>query len=298
MLTQSKNQEFLPHIVCFLVALIFSFHYIAAKKILGEGVAPLCLAGCRGLFGGTFLLFLYRKKFNLGMIKKSFFSILIISFFGFFLNQILFMHGLSMTKPIYAALISNTIPVVILLLALLFKLENFSLKKSLLITISLILVCYLILFSETQNHSQIFSMGNLFIFLNVVLFSFSFIKSKKLLEQNFPYEILSGLTLFIGGSILTLITLPKMSTLETYLAQGHESYLLMIFEVFISTSLVYLLNAWTLSKLEASTVAYFTYFQPVLTAVLAFFLYQTTPQSSFLFIYTGILLCGISLLRK
>ena len=291
-------KKILPYIVCFLVTLIFSIHYIVAKEVLNSGIPPLLLASTRGVFGGLLILFIFRKKIDITLIKENLWSLLCIGLFGFCLNQYLFMNGLTLSTPLHAAIISNSIPILTLLISLAFKTEKATFSKVLGIIIAFSLVTSLLFFNITFVSAEFLNFGNLLIFLNVLCFSFSFVWSKKLLQRGFPFEILTGFMLLIGGLVLLCFSIKDTGLLLDYLAEGPKEISIMLFEVFISTSLVYALNTWTASKLDVSVVTYFIYFQPILTALGGFVLFQSVPSLGSVFIYLGVMLSGILVIKK
>ena len=129
MAQQSKiNIKILAALACLLMTLIFCGHYIVAKKVL-ESIPPKSLASFRGIVGGSILcLFFYKdifKSINRTIIVK----ISLLSLIAFVLNQLFFLEGMKRTAPVHAAVITNLVPVIIILLSVVFKLEKVDLKK-------------------------------------------------------------------------------------------------------------------------------------------------------------------------
>ncbi|MCX6126429.1 MAG: hypothetical protein NTV34_16975, partial [Proteobacteria bacterium] len=84
--SNAQSKAALPSIVAFLVACIFSMHYLIAKKIL-MSVPPESLAAARGLLGGITLTVVYRVNF-LKLLKGPHAEyLLLVTIFGFGLNQ-------------------------------------------------------------------------------------------------------------------------------------------------------------------------------------------------------------------
>ncbi len=187
-----KSKNTLAYIGCILVALIFSFHYLAAKKVMGAGVTPYALSSFRGIGGGALILLMFRNKFSLPALKTSFLPVALMGFLGFFLNQIFFMNGLKMSTALNGALISNTIPVVSFIFAFFSGIEKGGIRKAIGVGLSFLCVTYLVLHESSGSGGQnFFNMGNLLIFLNVIVFCAAFVMGKKVMNGDLSFEIIT-----------------------------------------------------------------------------------------------------------
>jgi len=286
-----KHKKLYAIFLCTLVTTIFSFHYIVAKLILTAGVSQYSLSAWRGLLGGGILLIIYHKKISLKIIKENVFVLFMVAFLGFFINQILFMKGLSLTTPLYVAIISNTIPIITAIFAFVVGLERPNMKKIIGILITFSFVSYLII--EKQNgHTAdgFFNLGNTLILLNVIAFSLAFIFGKKLLKKDFPYELLTGIMLFGGGIMMSLVAQERMSDIITYATANTLNFSYIIFEILISTSIVYLLNLKALQLMDITKVSFFIYLQPIITGIGDFIINGHKPGPELYFVFIGILI--------
>ena len=256
--------------VCLLTAVIFSLHYQFAKSILSEGVPSLSLSSARGLFGGGGLFLVLLLRGGKLEFKQLSLTVFIISFFGFFLNQLLFMKGLSMSTPLNAAILSNTIALVSLIFAYLQKVERPCSRTILGIVLGLVGVSLTIGFSQT-GLTQTLVLGNVSIFLNVISFSFAFVLIKKEISQGSSSLKLSAYMCSIGGLMLGLCHQFDFSKLWNYSVQSTEHAGHVFFEIMISTALVYGLNNWCLKHLPLSHVSFFIYLQPPISSIIGFF---------------------------
>ncbi len=281
------SSKTLAIILCLVVTSIFSFHYLIAKQILSAGVSPYSLSSWRGLLGGGILLLFFHKKVNLEILIKNKWVLASVAFLGFFINQIFFMKGLSLTTPLTASILTNTIPIVTSVIAFLFGLEKSSKRKSIGVAISFIFVCIFIFKGSTEN-IYFYNIGNTYIFLNVLAFCVAMVLGKKLLTQNFPYEVLTATMLFGGGILMAFMAGSSMLDMYNYAIIGKIELLNVLFEILVSTSIVYLLNLKALSILSATKVSIFIYFQPMITAASDYFIYNN-GQNLESFIY----FCGI-----
>ncbi|MBL6990705.1 MAG: DMT family transporter [Bacteriovoracaceae bacterium] len=287
------KQSLYGTVLCIIVTTIFSFHYIAAKHILASSVSPFALSAWRGLVGGGLILFYFRKKFtSKDIFKGNVVSICLMAFLGFFINQIFFMKGLKLTTPLNTAIISNTIPIVTLLFAGLLGIEKVTTKKVVGIGATFLLVSYLIISGNGNETVYFFNLGNLLILLNVMAFCLAFVLGKKVLKNNFPFELLTGLMLFGGGFLMVFIANKHMVDIYNFASGSLNNTLLVLFEIIISTSIVYLLNLKALQLMNATKVAFFIYLQPIITGISDFFIRGSIPQTELFFIFPGILVIG------
>lgn len=289
-------ERILPYFICVLFNGLFSLHYIVAKEILGNDISIYSLSGWRGLVGGGLILLIFRKQIEWNMLKKHKFSFIFLGIMGFFLNQILFMQGLKMSTPLNAALISNTIPVVSFVYSVIFKVENLNFKKFTGILLSFILVTYLII-SNGAGDIHLMNRGNLLIFLNVFFFCGALVKAKSLLNAGIPFQIITGIMLFVGGFFMSLLAGPEFMDMYQYGSQSAIGLGYVFFEVIISTSVVYLLNLWSLKKLPVSTVTFFNYLQPLGASILSIIYYGHRPTIDLLFVYLGIIVGGFLVIK-
>lgn len=295
-MTKSKNS--LAYLGCIMVAVIFSFHYLAAKKVMANGVTPYALSAFRGVGGGMLILFMFRSKFSLPAIKSNIIPVAIMGFLGFFLNQIFFMNGLKMSSALSGALLSNTIPVVSFIFAYFSKIEEGGIKKTIGVLISFACVTFLVLYhTGSTAGAGFFNMGNLLIFLNVICFCAAFVLGKKIMHGDLAFEMITGLMLLIGGTLMLFVARGQILDVFTYMGQGANEVGLIFFETVFSTSAVYYLNLWTLKKLNVSKVTFFAYLQPIITAIGEIFFLQKFPDLITIFPFMGILIGGILILR-
>lgn len=282
---------------CALVSAIFALHYAIAREILDSGVSPYALSSWRGIVGGALILLYFKDKLELRHVKTNFLPLLMVAFLGFFINQIFFMKGLKLTSTVNVALLSNTLPIISLLFALVTGQERATPPKIAGVTISFFLICYLILGNSKASSIEFLNLGNTLILLNVLAFCGAFIVGKRLLNKDFPFELLAGKMLLGGGILMLLMAKENMLDIPTYSALGLKEFLYVTFEIIISTSMAYLLNIWTLKQLDVTKVTFFIYIQPMIASIATFFMHGTTPAPQSWLIYAGIILSGFMVLR-
>lgn len=277
--------------LAFLTSLIFSFHYIAAKDVL-EHVHPLMLSGVRGFVGGLILFIFFWKKIKDHLEVKTLMNIFFVGIFGFCLNQIFFMYGLKETDAVNASVIINTIPIVSTLMAIVVGVEAYQFKKVFGIFLGFVMVGLIVFFKFKGAETKINLTGDLFVFLNVIFFSASFVIGKKILKNDIPDTLVSSGMLLMGGAVLFLFSIKHYPEIIEYAKASGRNQLILLFEIIGSTSLVYFLNFRVLKTLAPSETTVFIFLQPVLTTTIDFFLYKRIPSFYMLPIFLGIVFAG------
>lgn len=292
---KSKVEYYLALFYCLVVGVIFAYHFFAAKEVM-QTIGPLPLSAVRGIIGGLCLLLAFKSKwsfFNKDLLKKIF----IVSFLGFFINQVFFMVGLTKTEAINAAIINNTIPIFTALMAIVFGLELFNVRKIIGILIGFALVIFLA-FAKKGGGVGSINLGDIYIFINVISLSLSFIYVKKIINKDTPHELLSGGMIFLGGIMIALLCLKDVPEAFMYTFQSGRTLWLMFFEVILSTAVVYWLNFKALQTLDSSIMTVFIFLQPILTAMFEYFLLNKSPSVVNIVIFMGIILSGYLVVKK
>ena len=250
----------------------------------------MTLACLRGLLGGALLLFLFFNQVKKILHKELILKMMIPAFFGVILNQILFLEGLKRSTPLHAAVLANTIPVFSTLLAVIFGFE----KRSGYILFCIILgsICSsLFILSSGQVGKSDMLWGDLLIFGNVLSIAVSYIFFKKWVTRVDPRAYTAFALTFAGLFFLSFKAKDVIQFL--FILPDHPKLLIYtLYEIFVATSLAYLLNFYALTKLSVSTVTVFIFIQPIITEYAATLMGQPAGHySSFEWIlFLGIIL--------
>lgn len=281
----------------FMVSVLFVAHFFVAKDVL-QNVPAIALGGVRGLLGGGLLLFIFRSNlkkdiFNFNTTRNLFF----VAFLGFFINQILFLNGLKSTSPLNTSVIMNTIPLAAALMAMFFKIESFSLKKIIGVFLGFSLIMVLTFYGKENGISES-GTGDLLIFASVLTLCGATVITKKIISGGFPPTLVSAAMLFLGGSMLLIIGIQDVSKVFEYTFSSGPNFMRIIYEVFFSTALTYLLSFQALKVLAPSQSMIFIYMQPPLSASIEYFLYDKTPSVVIWPVFIGICIAGWLVVSK
>ena len=261
-----------------------------AKDVLKE-VSPIILGGFRGLIGGALILGVYLKKINWHEQRQFLLGFLGVAFFGFFINQILFLNGLKNTSALNTAIILNTIPVTTVLMAMIFKIEIFSKRKLFGALLGFSMVSILATFNKGSGLGNA-QMGDLLIFISVVCLCIATNISKVVIKKGAFPALVSGNMLFFGGLGLCLLGIKDFPQIWEYSLSGGTEAFKMFYEVVFSTALTYFLSMEALKYLSPSQNMIFIYAQPLMTSSIDILFFGRWPHWIIIPVFLGVVLSG------
>jgi drug/metabolite transporter (DMT)-like permease len=249
------------------VQLLFGLFPIAVKKVDLEPLHVLAVrVGGAALLLGILHAWLVK---NAVPIRKEARRMALLTLLGVVLNMGLFLIGLAYTTAVEAVLIITTTPVFTYALAVLMKKEVLGPRRALGIALAMAGVILLVVGSfAAQPDRPLRAFGDLLILVNALCFSAYLVLGKPMMDRYDPLSVTMwmfalGAILIVPYGLLTGIT-------DSLFAQSGEALAWLAFIVVGPSVLTYLLNARALRHVPASTVAAFTYVQPVFAAVAAF----------------------------
>jgi drug/metabolite transporter (DMT)-like permease len=227
--------------------------------------------------------------------RKDWPRILLCSFLGMVINMLSFFKGLELSTPINSSVLITVVPILVFSFSIIILKEKVTLIKILGIFAGFFGALVLILYSPVSGYNAPnIPLGNLLFVLNSSTYGLYLIFVKPLVEKNIILlYFLDGCFLF--GFIMNFpITVQEFSAVDWVNLPLKEAVIPMIYVVVGTTFFTYLLNAYALSTLKASTVSSFVYFQPIVGIVYAL----TTKNDSLtliniigmLLIFTGVYL--------
>lgn len=257
-----------------VVQLLFGLFPVAAKKAF-EDFDPLPVLGLR-LGGAAFLLLVL----HLVLVKRAipmrteWRKVVLLSMLGVVLNMGLFIVGVKLTTAVNAVLVITSIPVFTYALAVLMGRETLGPKRALGIAIALAGVLYLI--GASYQVSPTGALGDLLVLLNCLSYSAFLVLARPMVQRHDPLSLVTWM-IVIGAVVFLPIGLA--TGLRGQLgAASSEGMLWVLYIIVGATVLTYALNTKVLRHVPASTVAIFSYVQPIFTAVAAYVVLGATLQ--------------------
>lgn len=256
-------------LAAFGATLIYGFNHTIAKNVMPIYIEPFGFVLLRVM--GAAILFWFLSIFfkNQKIDKKDWLRILLCSFLGMVINMLAFIKGLQLSTPINSSVLITIVPILVFSFSAIILKEKVSLMKIFGISAGFIGALILILYSPLSGfNAPNIPMGNLLFVLNSATYGLYLIFVKPLVEK---YNIITLFRwLFLFGFLMNFpITINEFIDVKWSSLPIYDAILPMIYVVVGTTFSTYLLNAYALTKLKASTVSSFIYMQPIVGIVYA-----------------------------
>lgn len=245
---------------------------IVAGKVALTGFDPLALAQLRMAGAAILYLLLYvvwrgRPRLQLG--KPEWLMLALMALTGITLNQICYIDGLARTSVTHTGLIQAIGPVMVLLLSASMGMESLNHGKIIGMAISFVGVALLLLERPAQGSGANW-LGDLIVLAAGGFFAYYTILVKKSATR---YDPLTSNALVFGLGAIFLIPVCLHSVVQIRWSQMPlHAWLGLAYMVLFGSFVAYLIYAFALEKLSASTVAAFAYLQPLIAALMGMWL--------------------------
>lgn len=202
--------------------------------------------------------------------------IFICAIFGMVINMLAFFKGLQLSTPINSAVLITITPIIVVVLSAIFIKEKITLYKGFGVFLGLIGALTLILFgAEIRSDAPNIPLGNSLFIVNALFYGAYLILVKKLITKYHPFVLLKWL--FTIGVIINLpITFSEVAEIQ-WATLPFNIIVAIAFVILGTTFGTYLLNAFALTQLKATTIGAFVYLQPLVGVLFALF----TSKDSF-----------------
>jgi drug/metabolite transporter (DMT)-like permease len=254
---------------------LFGLFPVAAKKVFEDmGSFPVLALRLGGAAFFLMALHLVLVRDGAIPIRREWRRVLVLSLLGVVLNMGFFLVGLRYTTAVNAVVVITTIPVFTYALAVLTGKEPLGPFRAAGIGVALLGVLYLV--GTSYQASPRHALGDLLVMLNALSYAGFLVLARPMIQKYDPLSLTTWM--FLVGAVV-FVPLGLAFGLRGELAAASPSTLLWMLYIVIGPSvLAYLLNARVLRHVPSSTVAIFTYVQPVFTAVAAYFVLDAPLQ--------------------
>lgn len=255
------SNRFKPHLALIAVQLLFGTWPIIGKIVL-RSLSVTSLVACR-LVGAAIAFSLLQRQLKplLKMPRRDFLLLVLCAICGVVGNQLLYVKALSLTTVINAALLTATIPVITLVVSILFRYDQWSLKRLGGIVLAGAGVVYLVGPGRAELTSET-TLGNVLLVLNGLLYAVYIVISKRLLER---YGALNVITwIFVVSAVMVAPLGIYSFGSENVGAISWTAWLLVGVVILFPTVGAYYLNAWALTHVSPSTATIYIYLQPLI----------------------------------
>lgn len=283
-------------LILFSVPLMWGFNF-PVMKIGLEHIPPLAYSTIRMFFCvAVAWIILYFSKTHKKVAKEDMKSLFVISFFGFFIFQLLFILGVNLTPSGNAAIIVALLPISVAILSMFLKIERISRKTFGVIVFSFIGIL-LITFGSGKEFSLASDhlLGALMLLVGQFFFAYYTIYSKKLMGKYSPYQIIAyvfGISTFF----FVLISIPELIALD-FTKIPLEAWMSDIYSGVFAIGIGNIIWTWGIDKIGSTNTALYNNLTPVFAVIFAFFILG--ERFGFIqFIGAAIILIGLTLNRN
>lgn len=232
-------------------------------------VPPFTLGFFRFFVASFFLFLIFRP--NLIIQKKHIPIVILAAVIGITVHLSLFFFAIRLTSAVNAAVIASASPIIVAIGAALFLKEHITkgiVMAGVLGTIGVSIIIAEPLAKEGISNSFI---GNMLLLLSL-LFGVGYGLTCKYLFRTYHSMTITFYSFFIGGALFfpLMLIVDQFPTRE--MISTPNFYLGVPFGIIFPSITAFALWQWGLSKLPASRVGFFSYLDPVITGIAAFFI--------------------------
>lgn len=234
------------------------------------------------------LIFFNFKKEKI-IDRKHFYQFALFGFFGVAGNQLFYLAGLSITNAVNAGILVTTIPIFTLIIAVILKKEELNFIKIIGIIIAFTGVAYLIDFGRFSLNENL--LGDVFIILNSCFYAVYLVISKKMLKIYSSFTVITYVFIFASFMILPF-TLPSLFKIN-YSSIPINGYFALSLVLIVGTFIPYLTVTFALQNTQSSSVAVYSYLQPLIATILSSLIVGELISSKII-ISATIIISGVS----
>jgi drug/metabolite transporter (DMT)-like permease len=290
-----KNKKYISLIIG-LPIIFWAFAFPLIKIGLNE-LNPVNLTILRLFFVCIcFIIILFFKRIKLSKIdKKDIPYIFLLGFFGVVCYHLALNYGEQFISAGVASLIITTIPIFIVILALIFLSEKITINLIIGILLSLVGVVIISLFGNTDINLEIgYIFGALAVLLSAFFGAFYTILGKKLLGKYSPLS-LSIYAILLGS--IGLVPFINFSLFDEIINLSMIGWISVIFLAIFPTVVSYVLWYVALDIKPASELGVYLYLMPILSTSLSFILLN--ENITIFFVFGGFLIIlGLIIVNK
>lgn len=280
------------HLALLGTNVFFAINFTAIKYLFNGGfLQPFSLNFIR-MLGTTILLwvlyFLQPKKEPIKKIHIS--RLLVCCLLGIVINQLLFIKGLSMTYSIHASLLMLTTPIFITIIAAWILKETLNAFKIIGLLLGVSGATLLILARKNTGSAINIVLGDIFIIINAICYSYYFVLVKPLMKRYDAITIIRNL--FTIGTVIALPFCWKDFISTPWHLYSMNEFMVVVYVIVGGTFCAYLFNLYGIKHLGPSVSGTYIYSQPVFaTIIAALILHETIDLYKIIsaaFIFTGV----------
>jgi drug/metabolite transporter (DMT)-like permease len=256
-----------PHLALLSANMLYGINYVVAKGVMPTYISPVALTLLR-ILPATILFWIvgFWVKQEVAN-KKDYINLFFCGLLGVFMNQFMFISGLSLSSPINAAIMMTTNPILVLVVSAIVLKDKISVLKIAGIIIGASGAIMLIVGKGFQGFDHEHLAGDLLLLGNSISFALYMIFARPLMQKYDAITVLKWMFLFGCIMYFPIGISPILNT--NWGAIPPKGIFALIYIVIGTTFITYLLINYALKHLKSTTVSIYIYLQPVVAVVTA-----------------------------
>jgi drug/metabolite transporter (DMT)-like permease len=287
------KQTIRAHVSMLAATILFGANYWIAKGLMPDHLRPMQIIFLR--VSGTMLIawliqLSIKDLRKLKIDREDFPRLILSSILGVAINQMMFFTGLNLTTPVDAAIINSVNPILVLLFAAWLLKDKIGFSRFTGIILGAIGAMILIIFGNPLSFGYSHLSGNLFIIINTACWSLYLVISKPLMVKYNPLLLMCWI--FTFGFIAVFPFTINQALKINFSSFDSLTWFSILYIILGTTFMAYFFITFSLKRLSSSVVAYYTYLQPVIVALIGILLFSEkiswVKAVSALLVFTGI----------
>ncbi len=284
------------HVSLFAAQVIYALNYSIAKDLMPNYIGPGALVLLRVLGAcilfWTVAMFLPAEKPE----KNHYVKFMLLAVFGVACNQLCFIFGLNLTKPINSAIIMTSNPIVVTIFTLIILKERLTILKVSGIVLGISGALTLMLLSgKSFGFGNETAMGDLLTLINSCSWAVFVVMAKPYMHRYQTVTVMKWIFIF-GLFFVTPFGFEDLKH-TNFSAFTGQAWFALFFVVVAVTFFAYLLNTYALKALSPSTVSAYIYTQPFLATLFAL-LFGKDELTLYKIIAGSLIIIGVYLAGK
>lgn len=284
------------HLLMLFVVVCWASNIIAGKEAL-TGLTPMALAllrvvGAAVIYLAAFLATGRMRRLHLS--KRKGFFLVAMAANGIALNQLTFIGGMARSTVAHTGLIVALGPVMVLLIAVVVRLESLTVWKCAGMIVAFAGVGILTADKAGRGSGSHWA-GDLILLVSTLVFAIYTVLVKEVANQ---FDSLTLNTLiFVMGAVMMLPFCAHAVMVTNWAGLSLEAWWGLAFIIIFGSVISYLIFAYVMTELAASRAAAFNYLQPVIASGLGIWILSERLTSKAL-IGGGFILAGVYLTER
>ncbi|WP_459210454.1 DMT family transporter [Aquimarina rhabdastrellae] len=265
------------HTALLSVNIIYGANYLIAKGLMPDRIQASALVFLR-IAGAGILFFILKLFIKETVAKREHGLLALCGLLGVCMNQLFSMNGLSLTSPVDASIIVTAIPIFTVIISYFILKEPLTPQRITGVSLGALGAVLLIYLGNSGLGSGSL-LGNVFVFINALSYSFYLVLVKPLMQRYKPITVICWV-FFYGFIFMFPFGIQKLLSTD-FAIYASTDWIALFYVIVGPTFLAYLLNMFALQYVKPSVSGSYIYVQPVIAMFLVALITYLSSESSY-----------------